>query len=293
MQDVFESRTAENALAEGRNDLTGIDDRLHGEARCRAAIHRDDDAILRDVNETARQITGVGRLQGGVGKTLTGTVGRVEVLVHGQAFLEVRNDRRFDDFARRLGHQTAHAAQLAHLVRRTTSTRVRHHVDRVHLLLAASDRIELDGLDARHHFVGDLLGALAPSVDDLVVLLALSDQAVIVLLLVFRRQSFGLSNQLRLGLRNDHVVLAERNTGAASMTEAELHDAIAENDRLFLSAMAIDRVDHLGDVLLGHFLIADVERHVVVLRQKLTDDHAARRRLDRSSTSACRPHRCS
>ena len=189
MHDVFERGPAENTLTERRNDLAGIDDRLHGEAGRRTAIHRDDDAILRDVNKTACQVTGVSRLQGGVGETLTGTVGRVEVLVHGQAFLEVRNDRRFDDFARRLGHQTAHTAQLTHLVRRTTGARVRHHVDRVHLLLAASDRIELDRLDACHHFVGDLLGALAPSVDDLVVLLALGDQAVIVLLLVFRRQA--------------------------------------------------------------------------------------------------------
>ncbi len=38
-----------------------------------------------------------------------------------------------------------------------------------------------------HHLVGDLLGSLAPGVNDLVVLLALGDQAVGVLLLVLLR----------------------------------------------------------------------------------------------------------
>ena len=183
-------------------------------------------------------------------------MGRVEVLVDGQAFLEVRDDRRLDDFARRLGHQAAHAAQLTHLVRRTTGAGVRHHVDRVHRLLAAV-LVEFDSLDAGHHVFGDLFGGLAPGVDNLVVLFALGDQAVIVLLLVFLHEAFGIADDLHLGIRNDHVVLAERNAGAAGMGEAELHDAVAENDRVLLAAMAVDRVDHLGDVLLGHFLVAD------------------------------------
>ena len=58
-----------------------------------------------------------------------------------------------------------------------------------------------------------------------------------------------------LGVRDDHVVLAERDAGAAGMAEAERHDAVAEDHRLLLAAVAIDRVDHLGDVLLGHLLV--------------------------------------
>ncbi|MCY1311212.1 hypothetical protein D3C71_2193280 [compost metagenome] len=50
------------------------------------------------------------------------------------------------------------------------------------------------------------------------------------------------------------------------MGKAELHDAIAEDNRLFLTAMAVDVVDHLGDVLLRHLLITDVERHIDMLR---------------------------
>jgi hypothetical protein len=37
----------------------------------------------------------------------------------------------------RLGHQAAHAGKLLHLAGRTTGAGTRHHVDGVHLLLAA------------------------------------------------------------------------------------------------------------------------------------------------------------
>ncbi len=153
-----------------------------------------DDAVLRHVDETAGQVARVRRLQRGVGQALAGAVGRVEVLEHGQAFLEVRDDRRLDDLARRLGHQAAHAGELAHLGRRAAGAGVAHHVDRVHRLLAAVV-VELDGLDAGHHLVGDLLRALGPGVDHLVVLLALGDQAVIVLLLVFLGERLGLGRR--------------------------------------------------------------------------------------------------
>ncbi len=80
-----------------------------------AAIVLDDDAVLRNIDQTTGQVTRVCRLQRRIGQTLTGAVGRVEVLKNGQAFLEVRDDRRFDDLARRLGHQAAHTGQLLHL----------------------------------------------------------------------------------------------------------------------------------------------------------------------------------
>ena len=101
--------------------------------RVGAAILVGDDAVLRHVDETARQIARVRGLQRGVGEALAGAVGRVEVLEHGEAFLEVRDDRRLDDLARRLGHQAAHAGELLHLRRRTARAGVRHHVDRVDL----------------------------------------------------------------------------------------------------------------------------------------------------------------
>ena len=238
-----------------------------------------DDRVLRDVDETAGEITRIRRLQRRVGETLAGAVGRVEVLENGQAFLEVRDDRALDDLARRLGHQAAHRRELLHLRRRAARAGMRHHVDRVDRLVAAV-LVLLDGRDARHHLLGELVGALRPGVDDLVVLLALGDQAVVVLLLVFLGERAGLLDDARLRLRHDHVVLAERNARLERLAEAERHDAVAEDDRLLLTAIAVDGVDHVGDFLLRHQLVDDVEGHLVVVGQQLAEHHAAGRGVE-------------
>src|SRR3546814_4318968 len=47
-----------------------------------------------------------------------------------------------------------------------------------------------------------------------------------------------------------------------------------------LTAMAIDHVDHLGDVTLRQQTIGDVEGDIRVARKKLADHHAAWGRLD-------------
>jgi hypothetical protein len=60
---------------------------------------------------------------------------------------------------------------------------MRHHVNGVDRLLTVGFFIDLDGGNALHHLIGDLVGALGPGIDHLVVLLALRDQTVIVLLL--------------------------------------------------------------------------------------------------------------
>ena len=95
-----------------------LHDRPRVDAVHRPAVDLVDDDVLRDVDETARQVARVGRLQRRVGETLAGAVRRDEVLQHREAFTEVRRDRRLDDLARRLGHQAAHARQLADLLLR-------------------------------------------------------------------------------------------------------------------------------------------------------------------------------
>ena len=88
-----------------------------------AAVLRRDDAVLRHVDQTPRQVAGVRGLQRGVGEALAGAVGRVEVLEHRQPFLEVRDDRALDDLARRLRHQAAHAGKLAASARASRARR--------------------------------------------------------------------------------------------------------------------------------------------------------------------------
>src|SRR5690606_2099781 len=202
--DVFGRVTAEDPLAEADQHVAALDHRPQGDAAGRAAVFLGDDRVLGHVDQTTGQVTGVGGLQGGVGQALAGAVGRVEVLQHGQAFLEVRHDRRLDDLAGGLGHQAAHAAQLLHLSLRAPGAGVGHHVDRVDLGGAAVGQLLHLG-DLAHHLVGDLVRGLGPSVDDLVVLLALGDQAVRVLLLVLLDQLAGFLDQFGLPARDDDV----------------------------------------------------------------------------------------
>ena len=116
---------AEDAVAERRDHLAAVDDGAHREAAGGAAIHLGDDGVLRHVDQTAGEIARVRRLERGIGQALARAVGRVEVLEHGQAFLEVRDDRRLDDFARGLGHQAAHAGELLDLRRRAAGAGMR------------------------------------------------------------------------------------------------------------------------------------------------------------------------
>ena len=104
----------------------------------RLAVVVADDHVLRDVDETPRQVSRVGRAQRRVGETLAGAVGRDEVLEHREAFHEVGLDRTLDDLALRIRHQAAHAGELADLRERAAGAGVGHHEDRVQLVERAS-----------------------------------------------------------------------------------------------------------------------------------------------------------
>ncbi len=124
---------SEDTFAERCDHLVVVFDFLAYEAaECAAVLFVYDD-VVSHVDKTACEVTGVGGFQCRVGKTLTRTVGRDEVFEHRQTFLEVCQNRVFDDLASfgtgLLGfrHKTTHACKLTDLVFRTTGTRVEHH----------------------------------------------------------------------------------------------------------------------------------------------------------------------
>ena len=95
------------------------------------AVLLPDDDVLRDVHHAAGQVTGVSGTQSGIGQALPGASGGDEVLQHGQALTEVCLDGDLDGLAGGVGHQAAHAGQLADLLHGTTGAGVGHHVDGV------------------------------------------------------------------------------------------------------------------------------------------------------------------
>ena len=113
---VFESHAADDAVAQRLDDFARFDDRLDEDAFGGAAIGLGDDHVLRHVHQAAGQVAGIGRLQRGIGQSLTGAVRRNEVLQHVEAFAEVGRRWGLDDLAGRLGHQSAHTGELADLL---------------------------------------------------------------------------------------------------------------------------------------------------------------------------------
>src|SRR5436309_3515944 len=128
---VLGGDAAEDAVPQRLDDVAALDERggldvLHG-----AAVVLADDHVLGHVDQPPREIAGVGRLQRGVGQALAGAVGGGEVLEDREALAEVRGDGRLDDLARRLGHEAAHAGQLADLLLGAPGAGVGHHEDGV------------------------------------------------------------------------------------------------------------------------------------------------------------------
>ena len=167
---------------------------------------------------------------------------RVEILKNVKTFFKVRDDWRFNNLTRWLGHKAAHGRELAHLGWRPTRTRVRHHVDRVDWL-SASLIIFLHCRNTAHHLLREFIRAFCPCINDFVVFFTLRDQTVIKLLFVILNERPRFANNSRLRVRDQHVVLAEGNTGAERIRETQLHDPIAEKNRLFLTTVTINRIN--------------------------------------------------
>ena len=191
----------------------------------RVAVFLRDDDVLRDVHELTREVAGVGRLEGRVGETLAGAVGRNEVLENREAFAERSRDRALDDVAVRGGHEAAHTGELADLELRATSLRVDEHVDRVQfgrVLVLGRDVL----VDRLVELVADLLGRRRPNVDDLVVAFAVGDDALLELLLNLVGGLAGLHDLGVLLGRADHILEAHGRAGDRREAVAERLQAV-------------------------------------------------------------------
>src|SRR5699024_5843133 len=85
------------------------------EALGRAAVVLADDDLLRNVDETSGQVTGVRRTERRIGQALTRAAGGDEVFEDVQAFTVVGLDRDFDRLTGCVRDQAAHTGKLADL----------------------------------------------------------------------------------------------------------------------------------------------------------------------------------
>src|SRR3990167_1897546 len=258
---VLGNNPTQYALTQLLDHISTFDVRLHQQTVLGAAIDRGHHQILSHVDQATSQVTGVRRLQCGIRKTLTSTVSGDEVLQNRQTFAEVRGDRRFDDRAVRLGHQTTHTGELADLRSRTPRTGVGHHVHGVEGLLLDFIAMTIDDFlfrEVGHHRLGHFVVGLGPDVDHLVVLLALGYQAGGVLRFDLLHFLSGGIDDPRLLIGDDEVVHADRHTGDGRIGETGVHQLVGEDHGVFQANRAVALVDQLGDRLLLHRLVDHV-----------------------------------
>ena len=114
MDDVVNRYTSEDTLLEGSNHLVVVLELGADKTTQSSAILLANDDVVSNVDQTTGEVTGIGRLEGGIGQTLTGTVRRDKVLEGRHAFLKVGDNRVLDNLCTfgtsllRLGHQTTH-----------------------------------------------------------------------------------------------------------------------------------------------------------------------------------------
>ncbi len=250
----------------------------------RLAVGLADDHVLRHVDETPRQVTGVGGAQRGVGEALAGAVGRDEVLEHRQAFHEVGLDRALDDLALRIRHQAAHAGELADLLERAACARRSHHEDRVQLV------------QVRLHRVGNRVGRLRPDVDDRLVALVLGDQAAVVLAVNLVDARLVPGQDLLLVRRDDDVVLGDRDAGDRAVPEPKRLDRVERRSKRMGPEAVREHQDVAVGVRLRERLVGELElvELACVVADQLgelaidarVEDHAAGRREVQLATEA-------
>ena len=195
--------------------------------------------FLRHAGQLAGQVARVGGLQSGIGQTLAGAVGGGEVFEHRKAFAEVGLDGGLDDGPRRLGHEAAHAAELANLIDVAAGAGDGHHGDGIEILEKFAGLgghrppvvIAVVALQAGHEIVGDLLAGVAPHIDELGVSLLVGDGAHAVVLLDLVGLLLAFIENRRLAVGRADVGDAEAEAGERAALEAQGLHVVEQLDR--------------------------------------------------------------
>ena len=162
---------------------------------------------MRNVHETTCQVTGIGCLEGGIGKTLTRSVGRDEVLEHCHTLLQVGDDRVFDNLRScctgllRFCHKSSHTAELLDLLCGTTGSRVKHHVNRVEAFLVCRNLLLHDSCK--------LVVNGGPEVDNLVVTLVVGNETHSVVVLDILHLLVALIDEVVFFRRDEDIAKVE------------------------------------------------------------------------------------
>ena len=121
----------------------------------------------------------------------------------------------------------------------------------------------------------DLILNFGPDIDDLVITLAVSDNAVVVLLLNLADLLLRAFEQMRFLRRNRHVLDRDRDSCLGGELEANVFQTIGENNRRFVAGAPIDDVDEVAELFFLHRLVELGEGNF--RRHDFVEQHAADR----------------
>ena len=227
-----------------------------------------DDDVLGHVHQTTGEVAGVSGTQCGIGQALTGTVGVVEVLQHGQTFAEGGLNRTGDVITVRVHNHALHTGQRPDLTHVTGSTRLHNHRNRVVVRVHV-----LDGLT-------DGVGSVLPQLYQAVVALALGQGALLPVLaldalcfLLIRLEDLGLIRQ------NQNVRHGDGHAGTGCPVEASILHVVqhlSNGDHRVLIGQVIDHVTD-ENLVAGAAALTDHDALEVrvVPWQQLVEHHAA------------------
>ena len=273
MDDVVNRHTAKDTVVELGDDLVALFDGGALKTTERAAVFLGDDDVVADIDQTASQITGVGRLHSRIGKTLTGTVRRNEVFEHRHTLLEVGENRVLNNLLSlgtsllRLSHQTTHTGELLNLVFRTTGSRVEHHVNGVEALVGLGHFLQQD--------VAEFVVHMCPGIDNLIVAFVVGDETHVVVGLNLIDLFLAFLNDTFLLWRNNDIVEVEGQTCHISHAVTEVLDTVEE----LTGTSHTDGLDNVGNDTAQGLLRNDVVEEAYLVGNDAIDDDTADRCL--------------
>ena len=224
----------------------------HGAVVGGSAVHVAHHHLVSHVVQFAGQVARVGGPQRGVGSALARSVGRDEVLGHGQPLAETGLDRHLDGAAVRAGHQAAHARQLTDLLGVTARARLAHDPQRVEGVVL---------LEVLEDLVLHVVGGVVPELHDLLVTLLVGHEPEVEALLDLLELQVGLGQNARLGGRNHDVVDADGDARGGGQLEAAVLQSVEQLGG-GLDAQTLE-AGH-DQVLEGILLVSSVEVHQAV-----------------------------
>ena len=291
---IMQGVTAVQTLLEALDNGVALADLADPDALGRVAVLLADDDLLRDIDQTAGQITGVRSTQSGIGQTLTGASRGDEVFQNIQAFTVVGADRHFQRLAGRVGQQAAHTGQLLDLVHRTTGTGIGHHIDGVALVVL---------LQVVAQSIGDFLGGGLPDLNGLAVALLIGDQAAVEVLHDLLDLLIGSSQNSGLLLGHDSIGDSDRDGGQGGVLVALCLDLVQHHGAGLGAVLGQAAADDVGQALLrqlvalaagsdlqcaGVHLVVELRGRIgtvdiaQILRDRVVEDDLAHRGIDQT-----------